>query len=209
VSRLLHISSSPRGSASASLQIADVFLDAYRERNPEVEIEQWDLWDGSLPAFGPSYAGAKMTVFGGGAPKDEQAVAWQAARATFERFDSADRLLFSVPMWNAGVPYVLKQLIDVISQPGWIFGIDAHLGYDHLLAGRGKKAAVIYTSAVWGPPLGPEFGRNFQSTFFDDWLRWTGIEDIEEIRYHPTLTGNTAEARAAANARAEEVAARF
>jgi len=62
-------------------------------------------------------------------------------------------------MWNAGVPYILKQLIDVISQPGMIFGVDPETGYSHLLADRGKKAAVIYTSAVWGPPLGAEFGR--------------------------------------------------
>ncbi len=190
MSRLLHISSSPRGGASESLQIADAFLESYRETAPQTDVETWDLWDGSLPTFGPPAAGAKMTVFGGGTPKGQQAAAWQAAQSAFERFDAADRLLFSVPMWNAGVPYILKQLIDVISQPGMIFGIDPHTGYTHLLENRGKKAAVIYTSAVWGPPLGPEFGTDFQSTYFNDWLRWTGITDITEIRYHPTLTGD-------------------
>ena len=64
MTRLLHIASSPRGAASASLQIADAFLDPYRLAHPEAEIETWDLWDGSLPAFGPAAAGAKMTVFG-------------------------------------------------------------------------------------------------------------------------------------------------
>jgi FMN-dependent NADH-azoreductase len=189
--------------------LAEVFVDAYRLHNPDAEIETWDLWDGSLPEFGPAAAGAKMTVIGGGVPADEQAAAWSAARTAFERFDSADRLLFSVPMWNAGVPYVLKQFIDVVSQPGWIFGVDPERGYDHLLAGRGKKATVIYTSAVWGPPLGPEFGRNFQSTFFSDWLTWTGITDIEEIQYHPTLTGNAAEVRSQADSRSREVARLF
>ena len=87
---------------------------------------------------------------------------------------------------------MLKQFIDVVSQPGWIFGVDPVTGYQHLLAGRGKKVAVIYTSAVWGPALGPEFGSNFQSTYFDDWLRWTGLTDISEIRFHPTLTGDRA-----------------
>ncbi len=52
-------------------------------------------------------------------------------------------------MWNAGVPYILKQFIDVVSQPGMVFGFDAVAGYTGLL--RGKKAAVIYTSAVYGP----------------------------------------------------------
>jgi FMN-dependent NADH-azoreductase len=30
---------------------------------------------------------------------------------------TADAYLFSVPMWNAGVPYVLKQWIDIITEP--------------------------------------------------------------------------------------------
>jgi FMN-dependent NADH-azoreductase len=188
--RLLHLSASPRGEASASRRIADAYVAAYAAAHPDHAIDTWDLWDGSLPAFGPSAAGAKMTVFGGGTPQDAQAAAWRAAREAFERFDAADRLLFSVPMWNAGVPYVLKQFIDVVSQPGWIFGLDPETGYEHLLAGRGKRATVVYTSAVWAPHLGPAFGRDFQSTFFDDWLRWTGITDITSIRHHPTVTGD-------------------
>jgi FMN-dependent NADH-azoreductase len=90
-----------------------------------------------------------------------------------------------------------------------IFGVDPYTGYEHLLAGRGKRAAVVYTSAVWGPQLGPQFGTDFQSTYFGDWLRWTGIDDITEIRYHPTLTGDRDAAMAAARAAAREAAATF
>ncbi len=50
---LLHISASPRGAASESLQIAGTFLESYRETHPDDQIETWDLWDGSLPEFGP------------------------------------------------------------------------------------------------------------------------------------------------------------
>jgi FMN-dependent NADH-azoreductase len=209
MSRLLHISSSPRGSASESLQIAETFVDAYRHEQRDAEVETWDLWDGTLPAFGPPAAAAKMAVFGGVTPDGAQAAAWRAAEAAFARVDAADRLLFSVPMWNAGIPYILKQLIDVISQPGMVFGVDPTHGYSHLLEGRGKKAAVIYTSAVWGPPLGPEFGRDFQSTYFDDWLRWTGVTDIADIRFHPTLTGDVNRARRQAHEQAERVARSF
>jgi FMN-dependent NADH-azoreductase len=206
--KLLHISASPRDEGSESLRIAQVFTDAYGKSHAGDEVEHWDLWDGSLPDFAVG-AKAKMTVFGGGEPQGAEGEAWAAARRTFERFDSAERLLFSVPMWNASVPYVLKQFIDVVSQPGWIFGVDSATGYSHLLAGRDKRVAVIYTSAVWGPPLGPEFGSDFQSTFFNDWLRWTGLTDISEIRFHPTLTGDWDEARRAADAQAEDIAKTF
>jgi len=208
MARLLHISASPRGGASESLRIAQVFTDTYRESHPGDTVEHWDLWDGSLPDFAVG-AGAKMTVFGGGEPVGAEGEAWAAARRTFERFDSADRILFSVPMWNGSVPYVLKQLIDVVSQPGWIFTVDPVTGYRGQLAGRGKRVAVVYTSAVWGPSVGPEFGTDFQSTYFTDWLRWTGIADIGEVRFHPTLTGDWAAAREEADAQARDLAKTF
>ena len=205
---LLHISSSPRGADSESLRIARVFTETYAQVHPGAQVENWDLWDDPLPDFAIG-ARAKMTVFGGGTPTGAQAQAWAQARAAFERFAAADRVLFSVPMWNGGIPYVLKQFIDVVSQPGWIFGIDPATGYQHLLADRGTRVAVIYTSAVWGPGLGPEFGRDFQSTYFADWLRWTGLEDISDIRFHPTLTGDRVAEDAAALARARDVAKTF
>ena len=83
------------------------------------EIDTFDLWDGSLPAFGPDAAAAKMAVFAGEVPTGAAAAAWQAATATFDRFAAADCYLFSVPMWNHGVPYILKQFIDVVPSPGW------------------------------------------------------------------------------------------
>src|SRR6478609_6370898 len=190
---LLHISASPRGQHSESLAIAATFLDELRATHPDVTVEHWDLWDGTLPEFGPPAAAAKMAIFGGADPEGDEATAWRAARDTFERFDSADHYLFSVPMWNAGVPYILKQLIDVISQPGMLFGFDPEAGYTGLL--EGKRAAVIYTGAVYGHDRPASFGSDFQQPFFDDWLRWAGIEDIEQVEFRPNLAVADAEAR--------------
>ncbi len=72
----------------------------------------------------PRLLGAKMAVFAGETPSGEGAIAWEAAHTTFQRLNTADRYLFSVPMWNSGIPYILKQFIDVVSQPGMLFGFD-------------------------------------------------------------------------------------
>src|SRR4051794_22484454 len=183
--RLMHISASPRGRRSESIAIAETFLEAFADTHPEVEIETFDLWDGTLPPFGPDAAAAKMAVFAGADPDGDAAVAWRAATRTFERLAAADRYLFSVPMWNAGVPYVLKQLIDVVSQPGMVFGFAPVAGYTGLLTGR--RAAVVYTSAVYGEGRGPAFGNDFQAPFLRDWLRWAGIEPTVEVEFRPNL----------------------
>jgi FMN-dependent NADH-azoreductase len=207
-SRLLHISASPRGAASESLSIAATFLDTFSETHPGVAIETFDLWDGSLPAFGPDAAAAKMSVFAGAEPQGAPARAWAAAIDTFRRFDAADRYLFSVPMWNAGVPYILKQFIDVISQPGLLYGFDPVSGYTALL--EGKRAAVIYTSGVYGPGRPASFGADFQQTYFDDWLRWAGVTDIDSVSFRPDLATADAECgRQAAHADARDLAKSF
>ncbi len=208
MNNLLHISASPRGQASESLRIADVFTSVFSESHPEAAVEHWDLWDGTLPEFGTSAAAAKMAVFAGADPEGDEATAWRAARDTFERFDAADYYLFSVPMWNASVPYILKQLIDVISQPGIVFGFDPVSGYTGLL--QDKRAAVIYTGAVYGPARGPAFGNDFQQPYFEDWLRWAGVDDIRSIAFRPNLaTADPEPGRRAAHAEAAEVARAF
>lgn len=180
--KLLHISASPRGEQSESGALAQTFLATFRDTHPDDEVEEWDLWDGTLPAFGPEAAAAKMAVFAGQTP---QSTAWDDAVAAFRRFDAADVYLFSVPMWNHGVPYILKQFIDVVSQPGMVFGFDPEAGYTGLLTG--KRAAVIYTSAVYGDDRGPEFGTDFQQPYLDAWLRWAGVSEISDIRFRPNL----------------------
>jgi FMN-dependent NADH-azoreductase len=201
---VLHISASPRSHKSESLAIAHTFLETYQDVHPDDVVETYDLWDGSLPEFGPAAAHAKMDVFAGLTPQDEGAAAWAKARETFERFVAPDKYLFSIPMWNAGIPYILKQFIDVISQPGMVFGFDPVEGYTGLVTG--KKAAVVYTGAVYGEGRGPRFGSDFQMPYMRDWLQWIGVHDIVEVEFRPNLATEDAETgRQAAHARARDL----
>jgi FMN-dependent NADH-azoreductase len=205
---LLHVSASPRGASSDSLALADAFLDTYRHAHPDVTVEHLDLFDGTLPTFGRLAAEAKMAAFGGGEPSAEQQGEWDTARAVFDRFAAADAYLFSVPMWNAGVPYVLKQWIDIISQPGWLFSFTPHGGYTGLVSG--KKAAAIYTSGVYSPGAPLPFGADFHAAFFNDWLRFAGFTDVTEIHWQPTvLTATRDTDKAAALQRSADAGKNF
>jgi FMN-dependent NADH-azoreductase len=208
MSTLLHVSSSPRGAASESLALASVFLDSYREMHPEVRVQTLDLWQAGLPVFGPVGASAKMVAFGGGTPEGDLAAVWRQAQALADQFTAADLYLFSVPMWNAGVPYVLKQWIDIITQPGMVFGFDPAAGYSGLV--QGKKAMAIYTSGVYSPGAPIQFGNDFHATFISDWLRFVGVTDVTEIRFQPTiLPASPDEDRATARAAAREAGKTF
>jgi FMN-dependent NADH-azoreductase len=191
MSTLLHVTASPKGSDSDSHALAEAFLVSHLAAHPEVTVDHFDLFDGTLPVFGRRAAEAKMAVWGGGQPSAEQQSEWDEARKVFDRFSAADAYLFTVPMWNSGIPYVLKQFIDVISQPGWLFTFTPEGGYQGIV--EGKKAAAIYTSGVYSEGVPIQYGADFHASFFNDWLRFAGITDVTQVRWQPTILTATRE----------------
>lgn len=191
MTRLLYIKASPRGEASRSIAVADAYLEAFSARTPGLQVDVIDLWDVGLPEFDGDRAKAKLTVFGGGVNEGAQASLWDEISTIAHRFASADRYLFAIPMWNGGIPYKLKQYIDVIHQPGLTFGFDPDKGYSGLLGN--KKATLVYTSGAYSQAFpSPAFGVDHQSTYMRAWLNQAGVTDIQEIRYQPTiLTSDT------------------
>lgn len=207
---ILHVNASPRGSHSSSLELARTFLDSVLDSSGgDVGVETLNLFDsGALPEFGSTAAAAKMAIFTGQAQTIEQTRAWDAARAVFDQFAAADAYVFNIPMWNSGIPYVLKQWIDIVTQPGWSFGFDPENGYSGLLTG--KQAVAIHTSGVYAPGVAASFGRDFSTTFFADWLGFVGIADATHIRFAPTvLSANAEQARVLALAELDAAAPAF
>jgi len=206
MTQLLYIQASPRHGASRSIAVADAYLAALKARDPTLEVDTIELWDAGLPEFDGNRANAKLTVFGGGANEGSQATLWDEIVAIAGRFTRADRYLFAIPMWNGGIPYKLKQYIDVIHQPGLTFGFDPEKGYSGRLSG--KKATLVYTSGAFSEAFpSPAFGVDHQSTYMRSWLHQAGITDLEEIRYQPTILtadsdGDFARAKAEAARRA-------
>jgi FMN-dependent NADH-azoreductase len=208
MTRLLHVISSPRGQESESNRIAAVFLEEYLPAAPDVEVDTLDLWDGSLPGYYGRGVEAKMNALAGRDPVGAAAKAWADVQRVFARFAAADEYLFTVPMWNHGVPWILKHFIDTVSQRGMLFDLDPETGYTGRLMGR--RALVVFTSGVWGPDLGPEFGTDFHSSYFLDWLRLGGITDVDVARFQPNLMSAEVDAnRRAAEQQARDAAARW
>jgi FMN-dependent NADH-azoreductase len=191
MAKLLIIEASPRKTRSASIQVADAFAAAYADANPDDTVEKLDLWALDLPAFDGDTINAKYRVLHGQKHTAEEAAAWKAVADMANRFASADKFLFSVPMWNFGIPYQLKHFIDIITQPGLTFSYTPEEGYKGLVTG--KPAAVVYAR---GGAYSDDSMKamDFQKPYVELLLGFIGFTDIREIVVEPTLMADDPEA---------------
>ena len=185
MTKLLHIIASPRDVDSKSNALALAYIKAQRRFNPDLTVDTLDLWREPLPEFDGDQAAAKMTFFGVGELDGTRKTAWEEIVRITQRFIDADHYVLGVPMWNGGIPYRLKLYIDILTQPGLLFGFDPATGYSGLL--KDKKATVFYTSGVYAQGVPAAFGLDFQSNYLDWWLKFIGVSDVETIRFQPTL----------------------
>jgi len=182
---LLHISASPRENRSASITVAKTFIDAYRTAHPGDTVETLDLWHADLPEFNGATIDAKYAIMSGQNPTPEQAQAWQSVRRIAEHFKSADKYVISLPMWNFGIPYKLKQFIDVLVQPGLAFSFSPDTGYKGLITGK-PLVAIYARGGAYGPGTGME-AYDAQSSYLKQVLGFIGFTDIKEIFVEPTM----------------------
>lgn len=199
--RILHIEASPSGARSRSRDTALHFLQQHQAHDPKAVIETLNLWNLDLPAFDATMIEAKFAVLRSQTATEEQQRRWQSAVQIARAFNAADKYVFSLPMWNFGIPYQLKHYIDVVTLPGenWLWSPQE--GYRGLL--HGKRAALVYSSAGDYPVGLPSHEKDFQKPYMRTWLRFLGIDDIVEIAAAPTLASPEAVAAALARARLE------
>jgi len=186
MARLLYIEASPLKKRSHTIEFARAFLAAYGDANPNDTLETVDLWQEALPPFDGATIEAKFAVLRKNEFTPTQAAKWAAVRDVSRRFNAADKYVFSVPMWNFGVPYPLKHYIDVITLAGENWTWTPQDGYRSLLAG--KKALLIYSSAGAYPVAQPPDPVDFQKPYLRHWLSFIGVHELEEINIAPTLS---------------------
>jgi len=209
MSKVIHIQSSPRGDQSVSIQVATAFLAAYREAHPDDWVDTLDLNAAGLPTFDAPAAEAKYAVLGGGVPQGPAEKKWREVIETVDAFMEAGKVVISAPMWNFGIPYRLKQYIDVIVQPGLTF---KYVDGKSIGLATGRPAMLILARGGRYPPNSPAAGFDLQRPYLEMVLRFIGFENIQSIVVEPTLgEGPEVAARqlAAAQANARTLARSF
>ncbi len=200
---LLHVQSSPRQQRSASIEVAQAFIGAWTSRHPQASVDTLDVWATPLPEFDGEALGAKYAALEGTARSPAQLEVWADIEALGQRFHRADLIVISVPMWNFGIPYRLKHLIDAVSQKDVLFTFDER-GLLGLLGGR--KAVVV---AARGVALGENFPAaefDHQTSYLTMWARMVGITEVHTVSVEKTLFGPEADSASRAQATAEAAA---
>ena len=193
---ILCIQASPRGNQSASIAAADMFLDALREVSPAIRVTTLNLFEAKLPAFDRAAAEGKYAILHGTPVPAEVKPAFAGAVRLIDQFKAADGYVFAIPMWNFGIPYVLKQYVDLIVQPTYTFAVDGG-GYRGLVTG--KKAVAVYArGGDYSDPAAAAV--DFQKRYMDHILGFIGITDVRSVIVQPTLAAgpDTAQAKLAA-----------
>lgn len=177
--KLLFIEGSPRGDRSRAGMVARHLLD----RLPDVAITPLSVFD-PLPEFDGAAIEARYAIIHGERADPDKVAAWEEIRALVEQFLSHDLLLFSVPMWNFGIPYRLKHYIDLLTQPGLAFSV----GADGNVIGHaaGRTAILVAAGALDTSPGTPLAGLDHQVAYMQAWLGFIGVTDIHIIRVQPT-----------------------
>ena len=186
MAKLLYLQASPRKDRSKSTQVAAGFLDSYRKTHPADVVRTLNVFEEDLPAFDGFAVQAKYTIMHGKEHTPEEKKAWNLVERVISDFKDADKYVISLPMWNFGIPYRLKQYLDLIAQPGYTFTVTDQ-GYQGLV--KGKPILVVY--ARGGAYQGTEAESfDLQKKYMELVLGFMGFEQIQSIVVEPTLHGS-------------------
>lgn len=209
MSVLLHIQASPR-ERSHSRAVARAFVEAYLEAHPGDSVKTLDLFAMELIPFDGLVLQAKYNILHGQPHESNELEAWGRVEEIVEEFKAGDKYLWSLPMWNFGIPYRLKHYLDLLIQPGYTFSFCPEKGSQGLVTG--KPAVVI---CARGGAYGAESSSgtmDFQRPYMELVLQFMGFTDVRWIVVEPTLQGGpqvAARAVELAVKRAREIALEF
>lgn len=165
----IHANIKPEGT-SRSKHVADVFLEQYRVLHPEDTIVELDLYKEDIDFLRPTDLMVTAREF------DETARSATHLRYA-DQFAKADKYIIATPLWNLGVPAIVKAYFDYVTAAGITFTYTAQ-GPVGLL--ENKKAIHIAARGGFyseGPAADFEMGDRYIKTI----LAFFGVHDYTTI----------------------------
>jgi FMN-dependent NADH-azoreductase len=143
MSVLLHIDSSPLGSASISRYLSAQYVEAWKKANPGGQIITRDLNESPLTVIDAAWVGAAYTPLQARTEEQKQALA--LSDTLIAELRAADEYIIGLPMHNFTISAALKLWIDQIVRVDETFSYSTGAAVGLL---KNKKAAFIVSSGA-------------------------------------------------------------
>ena len=174
--KILIVEVSPRGESSASREVTKILSERLEAAFPGAKFTHRDLAKDKLPHLDDSTLKAIASKIPAEIEANKQFATLSDA-LTAEFLDS-DFVVIATPMWNFGIPSLLKAWIDLIVRPGKTFNY-TETGVTGLA--KGKKAILVLASGgVFSD--GPWKPWDFVEPYLRQILKFVGIEDVQTVR---------------------------
>jgi FMN-dependent NADH-azoreductase len=170
--KVLRVDSSARSDGSMSRRVADELIEQLREREGAVQVRVRDL-----TVEAPSFVDADWVDANFTPPEQrngEQKVALAESDALVAELMAADVLVIGVPIYNFGIPAVLKAWVDMVARARLTFRYSEN-GPVGLL--KGKRAYLAVASG--GTAVGSEM--DFATGYLRHVLGFLGIDDVHIV----------------------------
>ncbi|MBC2265477.1 FMN-dependent NADH-azoreductase [Listeria booriae] len=191
MAKLLFIKASPLpDDVSRSMVVATAFLEKYQEENPDDVVERIDVYTHDIPMIDGAFMAAGNALREGKAFTDLDPEMQQKLTqfdALTQQFIDADKYVIVSPLWNLGIPPMLKAYFDTVVVAGKTFRY-TETGPEGLL--KGKKALQIHGSGgVYS--TGESDLETHGEPYINTILNFIGIETlpsvfVEGVDYDPT-----------------------
>ena len=179
MSTLLHIEVSPWAENSLSRTVSAEYVASWNAANADGTVITRDLNTTPVPHLDVEALSAGYVAE---ADRSEpMAAKWGARMYLIEEISGADEILISTPLWNYGVPSVLKAYIDSIVIPGVFDEGTATLA--------GKKVTFVVAQGGSYAQGSPKAGWDYASGFLSQFAGAMGATDIEVITIEFGLAG--------------------
>ena len=169
--KVLLIEASGRKNGSVTRTLTNDLVAALEQREGAIELKRRDLGDG-VGFVNDAWIAANFTDEQARSPADRAALA--ESDRLVDELDAADVVVIGAPIYNFGIPAVLKAWVDMIARARRTFRYTPN-GPEGLL--KGKKAYVVIASA--GVPVDSPV--DFATPYLRHALGFVGIDDVDVI----------------------------
>jgi FMN-dependent NADH-azoreductase len=184
---ILHVKSSSNLQQSFSRKVGQTLVNHLKAQDAGIKIIDRDLITTPIPHIGPEFLEALGSNDAAGLALSDKLV---------DEVFASDVIVIESPMYNFGVPSVLKAWIDHVLRAKKTFAYTEN-GPEGLV--KGKKAILVLASGgIYSE--GPAQAMDFQEPYLRAALSFIGITDIEVVRIEGVMLGADSAAAALDNA---------